>query len=159
LTLEPIPEERRRPEQELWAKFESERGHILGALLGAIAHGLRQLPTVHLDRLPRMADFARWSIACETAIWSDGTFWAAYRGNQDEAVVGVIEADPVGAAVRSLMTTRTEWTGSHEDHGGVAVAIAVVLDRFPQPFHLGLSQVFAGPQLAVRWTLGGNCSI
>jgi hypothetical protein len=31
LTLEPIPEERRQPEQALWAAFGAERPHILGA--------------------------------------------------------------------------------------------------------------------------------
>ena len=39
LTLEPIPEERRRPEQELWAAFEAERPRILGVLLDAVAKG------------------------------------------------------------------------------------------------------------------------
>jgi hypothetical protein len=36
LTLEPIPEERRRPEAELWAAFEAERPRILGVLLDAV---------------------------------------------------------------------------------------------------------------------------
>jgi hypothetical protein len=58
LTLEPIPEERRRPEQELWAAFEAERPRILGVLLDAVAKGLAQLQHTKLDRLPRMADFA-----------------------------------------------------------------------------------------------------
>ncbi len=58
LTLEPIPEERRRPEQELWAAFEAERPRILGVLLDAVAKGLAELPRTKLDRLPRMADFA-----------------------------------------------------------------------------------------------------
>jgi len=40
LTLEPIPEDRRRPEQELWAAFEAERPRILGVLLDAEAKGL-----------------------------------------------------------------------------------------------------------------------
>jgi hypothetical protein len=115
LTLEPIPEEQRRPEQELLAEFESKRALILGALLDAVAHGLRQLPSVRLDRLPRMADFARWSTACETAIWPAGTFWTAYSGNRDEAVADVIEADPVANAVRALMATRTKWTGIASD--------------------------------------------
>jgi hypothetical protein len=115
LTLDAIPEERRRPEQELLAKFHSERALILGALLDMVAHGLGALPNVHLDRLPRMADFARWSTACETAIWPAGTFWAAYCGNRDEAVDSVIEADPIAAAVRALMETRTQWTGTASD--------------------------------------------
>ena len=44
LTLEPIPEECRRPEAELWAAFEAERPRILGVLLDAVAEGLKRLP-------------------------------------------------------------------------------------------------------------------
>jgi len=112
LTLEPILEERRRPEQELWAAFEAERPRILGVLLDAVVEGLRRLPETHLPRLPRMADFALWASACEAALWPAGTFWAAYCGNRDEAVDGVIDGDPIAAAVRALMATRTEWTGT-----------------------------------------------
>jgi len=115
LTLEPIPEERRRPEAELWAAFEIERPRILGALLDAVVHGLKRLPDTRLEKLPRMADFALWATACETALWSAGTFWSAYCGNRDEAVEGVIDADPIGAAVRAVMATRTEWTGTASD--------------------------------------------
>src|ERR1700758_1280347 len=61
LTLAPIGEEQRRPERELWREFEIARPHILAALLNAVAHGLRALGGVHLDRLPRMADFALWA--------------------------------------------------------------------------------------------------
>jgi hypothetical protein len=86
LTLEPIPEERRRPEAELWAAFEAERPRILGVLLDAVVEGLKRLPETHLLKLPRMADFALWATACETALWPAGTFWLAYCGNRDEAV-------------------------------------------------------------------------
>jgi len=70
------------------------------------------LPQTRLDKLPRMADFALWVTACETALWPAGTFWSAYCGNRDEAVEGVIEADPIAAAVRAMMAARTEWTGT-----------------------------------------------
>ena len=115
LTLEPIPEERRRPEAELWAAFEAERPRILGALLDAVVEGLKRLPEIHLPKLPRMADFALWATACETALWPAGTFWSAYCDNLDEAVEGVIDADPIAAAVRAIMATRTEWTGTASD--------------------------------------------
>ena len=115
LTLEAIPEERRRPEAELWAAFESERPKILGALLDAVAEGLKCLPDTRLPKLPRMADFALWASACETAIWPAGTFWSAYCGNRDAAVENVIEADPVAAAVRAVMAERTVWTGTATD--------------------------------------------
>jgi hypothetical protein len=112
LTLEPIPEERRRPEAELWAAFEIERSRILGALLDAVVEGLKRLPETRLEKLPRMADFALWATACETAIWPTGTFFSAYSGNRDEAVEGVIEADPIAAAVRALMAKQPEWMGT-----------------------------------------------
>lgn len=115
LTLEAIPEDRRRPEAELWASFDAERGRIFGVLLDAVVEGLKRLPDTRLPKLPRMADFALWASACETAIWPAGTFWAAYCGNRDEAVEGVIDADPVAAAVRAVMTERTEWTGTASD--------------------------------------------
>jgi hypothetical protein len=77
--------------------------------------GLKRLPVTRLERLPRMADFALWATACEAAIWPSGTFWAAYCGNRDDAVEGVIDADPVAAAVRGVMAARTEWTGTASD--------------------------------------------
>jgi hypothetical protein len=44
LTLQPIPEEHRRPEQELWTAFDAERPRVLGALLDAVVEGLKRLP-------------------------------------------------------------------------------------------------------------------
>src|SRR5262245_18112623 len=62
-----------------------------------------------------MATFALWVAACETALWPARTFWSAYCGNRDEAVEGVVDADPVAAALRTVMVTRTEWTGTASD--------------------------------------------
>lgn len=62
-----------------------------------------------------MADFALFAAACETALWPAGTVWSAYCGNLDEAVEGVIDADPIGAAVRAMMATRTVWKGTASD--------------------------------------------
>jgi hypothetical protein len=115
LTLQPIPEEHRRPEQELWAAFDAARPRILGILLDAVVEGLKRLPETRLEKLPRMADFALWATACETALWPAGTFWSAYCGNRDEAVEGVIDADPIATAVRAVMATRTVWTGTASD--------------------------------------------
>jgi hypothetical protein len=118
LTLQPIPEEHRRPEQELWAAFDAARPRVLGVLLNAVVVGLKRLPETRLEKLPRMADFALWATACETALWAEGTFRSAYSGNRDEVVEGVIDADPIAAAVRSMMmarTVRTMWTGTASD--------------------------------------------
>ena len=94
----------------MWAAFEAERPRVLGVLLDAVAKGLAELPRTKFDKLPRMADFALWATACETGLrskdgtpWPQGTFWAAYSGNRDEAIEGVIDADPVATAVRAFM--------------------------------------------------------
>jgi hypothetical protein len=115
LTLEPIPEEKRRPEAELWAAFDAERPRLLGVLLDAVVEGINQLPSTHLKKLPRMADFALWASACETALWPTGTFWSAYCTNRNEAAQSVLEADSIALLVRELVDQRTVWTGTCAD--------------------------------------------
>src|SRR5262245_61106592 len=112
LTLPPIGEVQRRPESELWREFEIARPHLLGALLDAAVHGLRAMDRIQLDRLPRMADFALWATACETALWPAGTFARAYAASRRAAIESIVEADPVAMCVRALMIDRTMWTGS-----------------------------------------------
>ena len=94
LTLDPIPEERRRPEEEFWAEFNAQHPSIFGALLDVIVQGLKRLPETKLTRAPRMADFARWATACETALWPEGTFETAYGHNRRTAIEEVIEVGP-----------------------------------------------------------------
>jgi hypothetical protein len=53
LSLAPIKQRRR--ESEFWETLEKERACVLGALLDALAHGLRELPNTRPQRLPRMA--------------------------------------------------------------------------------------------------------
>jgi len=84
--LPAIPEEKRRRESEFWAAADAARPAILGALLDVVSAGLRNLPSVQLDRLPRMADFAAWVTACEPALgWTAGSFLTAYTGNRADA--------------------------------------------------------------------------
>ena len=112
LTLSAIREADRKPEAELWARFEEARPRILGALLNALVEGVRRLPDVRLDRLPRMADFAMWAVACESAIFPEGAFMRAYMGNRADAVESVIDANPVASAIRELMQSRESWEGT-----------------------------------------------
>src|SRR3989441_359398 len=115
LTLARIGDVQRRPENELWREFEIERPRMLGALLDAVVHGLAALGRIHLDRLPRMADFALWAAACEPALWPAGTFARAYAANRRAAIESIIDADQVAACVRAIMIDRTMWSGSASD--------------------------------------------
>jgi hypothetical protein len=92
LTLDSISDDRRRPEKELRREFEIVRPRILGALLDGAVHGLRRLPHIRLEKLPRMADFALWATACETAFWPAGTFACAYSANRQTAIETIIES-------------------------------------------------------------------
>ena len=111
-TLPLIAEDKRRTEAELWSEFEEEHPAILGALLDAVAEGLKRLPETRLERLPRMADFALWVSACEPALWETGTFMEAYGENIGGAVDAVIDADPVADAVRTMMSEKGAWEGT-----------------------------------------------
>jgi len=115
LTIPPIGERERRPEAMLWREFDHARPSILGALLDIAAHGLKMRPGIHGETLPRMADFALWAAACETALWPAGTVARAYACNRRAALEGVIEADPVAACVREMMAERQQWSGTASD--------------------------------------------
>jgi hypothetical protein len=115
ITLPAIAETDRRPEAELWREFETARPRILGALLDAVVQGLRAINHVQLEALPRMADFALWAAACETALWPSGTFARAYAANRRAAVESIIEADPLATCVRTIVGERSSWSGSASD--------------------------------------------
>jgi hypothetical protein len=114
--LPAIPEDRRRPEAELFAAFEKARPLILGALLDAVVMALRQLSKLKLPALPRMADFALWATAAETSFgWDRGTFLAAYQGNRQSANEVALEASSVARPLLELLDTQGAWSGTSSE--------------------------------------------
>jgi len=108
-----ISEDKRLTEAELNEKLEQLRGRIFGALLTALSRTLKELPATQPDRLPRMADFARFAIAAETALdLPEGSFLKAYLGNRQEAQETALEASPVATAIQRLMSNRQQWKGT-----------------------------------------------
>ena len=90
--LEQIPETMRQAESEFWRKYEKEKPVIFSGLLTAVSSALQKLDGVKLDRLPRMADFARWATAAEQALGlKKGAFMAAYAQNRENAHSIVLE--------------------------------------------------------------------
>jgi phage/plasmid primase-like uncharacterized protein len=113
LTLQPISESSRRPEEKLLAEFDAARAQIIGALLTGVAEGLSRLEHTKIEKLPRMADFALWAMACERAFWPEGTFTKAYDTNRDDALSDTLEADPVAMAVKTWAEKLAEpWSGT-----------------------------------------------
>lgn len=92
-----IKEADRKYLEELWADFREHQATILGALCDAMSAGLRAVGEVDLTgRLPRMADFARWAVATETALGVDaGSFMEAYTSSRSDATETALEAEPI----------------------------------------------------------------
>src|SRR5439155_16298657 len=104
LVLPEIPEDKRQDEGEFWRAFEAARPRVLGALYDAVAGALRELPTVKIKKLPRMADAAKWVTAAETALgWKPGTFLADFQVSRQDASAVVLEASPLPAALVTLL--------------------------------------------------------
>jgi hypothetical protein len=112
LHLPPIPEERRRTEEEFWPEVDAALPQLLGALLDAVSGGLRLLSEVK-SNLPRMGDFAKFGEAVSRALgYGVNTFLEAYRKNRRTASESVVEDSPVAGAVRKLATTKGQWSGT-----------------------------------------------
>ncbi len=115
LKLPPIPEDKRRSEQQLWQEFEKNQQMILGAILDGLAGVIKNMPQVKLESHPRMADFARFSVAVEMELgWTEGRFIKAYENNRISGIVMAVEADPVAQTIRNW-DSEYPWEGTATD--------------------------------------------
>jgi hypothetical protein len=113
VTLSPISDEDRRPEAELDARWEELRPIALGGLLDATVTALRRLPDVRPDRLPRLADHARWVMAAEPALgWEDGAYLAAYEDARVLANESALESSPLTAPLKLIAASGFEGTAT-----------------------------------------------
>ncbi|MFI6512134.1 ATP-binding protein [Streptosporangium sp. NPDC050855] len=110
LDLQLISEDQRRTEQELDRRFETDRPAILAALLDLLAKVLDRLPSIHLDRMPRMADFA-CVLAAIDAIQGWSTL-ETYITSADNVAADALEGDPFGSAVVAFIQQQSQWTGT-----------------------------------------------
>jgi hypothetical protein len=110
--LQPISEERRRAEKDLWREFNQAAPRILGSLLDAVSCALGRMPEMTHKKLPRMADFYRWVAAAEPALdLPEGAFRRAYTDNGAAGHELALEASPIILYIRELVATG-EWTGT-----------------------------------------------
>jgi hypothetical protein len=92
-----------RDEEQLDGEFRERQPRILGALLDAVSSAIRRYPRVKLEKLPRMADFAKWAAAAAPALgWSEERFLQAYAGNRRHSERALLE-EPLAEAVSKLV--------------------------------------------------------
>lgn len=113
ITLPAIPDDKRRTEADVWKAFNAAAPGILALVLDALVLALRDVPGLKLERLPRMADFARVACAAAPAFgWKVDQMLDAMADNRAGAVVGVIEADTIAATVQAIAIDERTWSGT-----------------------------------------------
>lgn len=105
--LTPIPEAERQPEQVLQRWVTEALPFILGHVLDLVVAYLRNHDALKCP-LPRMADFAVFGIASETAMGlGSGEFMSAYQANIEQSREEAVTANPTAKAILDLLETQT----------------------------------------------------
>ena len=113
LRLPPIAPANRLRDELFWPLFRHDYPRILGALLDAVAGALRELPSVELAELPRMADFALFAEAVGRSLgWPAGTVLSDYNENRCDAAVTHIEESPVASFLLEWRHELNDWSGT-----------------------------------------------
>ena len=113
LHLSAIPKTSRRLERKIWPAFRADHPRILGGVFDAIVGGLRELASVDLKELPRMADFAEWGEATGRGLgWGAETFVATYIDNLKEATETMLEGSPVATVMLTFAQHGITWSGT-----------------------------------------------
>lgn len=117
LEIERIAEDKRLAEDELWQKFEAARPKILGGIFDVLSRAMALYDTCKLEKLPRMADFAKWGVTINEAIKQLDDTWSidfleAYEHSIDRQNDEAIQANPVAVAAQLLVKNTIAWEGT-----------------------------------------------
>jgi hypothetical protein len=108
--LKRITEAQRRDETELEAEWLQAYPAILGGLLDLAAKVHHRLPTIRVDRLPRMADYAKVLAGIDEIHHTEGL--QRYRERATHLVADSVAADPFIAAMQERDYTCTNATAA-----------------------------------------------
>jgi hypothetical protein len=113
ISVPSMPDEKRKDEKTFWREFYAARPEILGAFLDVLSWSISALPETKLDRLPRMADFAKLAVTAEPALGIEpGTFMTKYDSNRAEGAVTILDDTVMVPALRKLIIVNGKWEGS-----------------------------------------------
>ena len=113
LYLPSISDQTRCLEAVFWNDFELARPRIIGAVLDAVSTALQNEPQVSLPDLPRMADFAQWSVAGAPAFgWNSEIFTRAYAMNGASAHELALEGSPILPRLMEFVQYQGQWSGT-----------------------------------------------
>ena len=108
-----IGKDKRREERRILTEFDKARPEILGGILDAMVNAIKNVDTIELDGLFRMADFTRWGAAIAVALGKTvQDFVSGYEAKVNMQTVEAIYASPVGACLLDWLATRLNYDGS-----------------------------------------------
>ena len=144
-----IKESNRRELTDLMADFEKDLPCILGGIFDTLSKAMRIYPTVKLDKLPRMADFARWGYAVGEALGGLGSeFLEQYHANQGKRNIEILNADIVATLAVAFMKDKPEWSGLiselykkpgdlvRREHAAARANASCRFNRISESFHI-----------------------
>jgi hypothetical protein len=116
IDLPRIPAEHRRDDANTQAAWEQDRSRAFGGLLDTFVQSLSALPSVHLARKQRMADFERLGEAVARVLgFSPGDFQALYAELVQAGIDRALESNAVAQALDKYITERLgplDWQGT-----------------------------------------------
>lgn len=111
--LPSLSDDKRKDEKVLYAEYNEAMPRIVGAIFDALSVAIRNLPDTRLDKLPRMADVARFVTASEPGLnWDSKKFLNVYDEYRRNARINALEASHIGTAILSLMEDFSKWEGT-----------------------------------------------
>jgi hypothetical protein len=116
VNLLPLTREERKDEKLLWTEFNKIKGELLGAICTTFSTGLKNYSSINPPYLERMADFAKFMIACEPALpCKQGDFMRSYENNIMKSKNKSLFTNHVASAVICLMQDKQEWKETAEN--------------------------------------------
>jgi phage/plasmid primase-like uncharacterized protein len=114
LNLERIDTGKRVTEADLWQKFNSLKPLILGGIFDTLSKAMKIFPSVSIQHLPRLADFARWGYAIAEALSNgDGSkFLISYGENVSRQNQEVVAENSLCRAILTFMECRQLYSGT-----------------------------------------------
>lgn len=112
LKLNRIDSEKRRTETEIMENFKKDLPHILDGIFITLSKAIPIYNKLNLERLPRMADFAKWGYAIAEALGYGGDkFMRIYEKNQNELLENMVSEDAVITVLIEMMKKRHYFRG------------------------------------------------
>jgi hypothetical protein len=114
LKVSRISETKRRTQSELDSEFARLKPYLLGSIYNTLSKALKLLPSVKLEKLPRLADWYALSYAiCESMDGHTGQeFVEAYKFILDRQTEIAVESSLVAQACRLLTSQTGTWEGT-----------------------------------------------